>query len=95
MNNFTDTEQKGFRAMIKYATWANTFLLGLLLLSAYLKQTPIPMLFVFFLLLTWAIHATQSFKAFTNSKATTLLLETMQALILFIAGISLLMLFIH
>ncbi len=94
MKNFTNEQQKAFIPMIKYDAWINTALLSSLLLSAFLKQAPLPMLWVFLLLLTWAIHMAQHFKAFTNIKLTSLLLETMQVTTMLIAGISLLMLFI-
>ena len=84
MNKFTNN-----------ATWINTALLSLLLLSAYLKQEPLPLLFVSFLVLTWGIYAAKHFKAFTNIKATTNLLDTMQVAIMFIAGVSFLMLFVR
>jgi uncharacterized protein YegL len=79
----------------KNATRINNALLSLLLLSAYLKQEPLPLLFVGLLVLTWGIYAAQHFKAFTNIKATANLLNTMQVATMLIAGVSLLMLFIR
>ena len=94
MKNFTDEQQKAFKPLIKHDVWINTALLSLLLLSAYLKQEPMPMLWGELLFLTWGIHVAQHLKAFTNWKATTNLLETMQVLTMLIAGVSLLMVFI-